>query len=505
MSDDIELTPSQQKAFDSLVSFVRPGNKDRVFVLKGYAGTGKTTLMRFLVKELHKRKQTVMLLTPTGRAAKVLSDLSHQRADTIHHILYDFAGMNRNVTDKELEEYKNHIEASGQIFLVFDSKTIDASASDKDTIYIIDEASMISDTVQKDVTQAQFGDGRLLTALLHFDQRPNSKFIFIGDPCQLPPVNGTGSPALSPDYIKGTFKLKVAEAYLTDIVRQGSGNDIINAASDLRSSCDKAPVNDSCYGSNTVFGSVRFKGYNNIIINRLPPYNKYEKGALKRVQDAAGYGLVDQYVADVRRHGYNNSICLCGSNNQCSKLSSYVRQKLGYRRVVERDDLLMVIQNNSCGLVNGDMVQVIETADNAIWHASLSFRHAVVQEIASGAKYEVLLLEDTLASKTLGLDSTRQTSLYIDFVYRMKNKGIRQNSQQFNEQLKKDPFLNALRCMYGYAVTCHKAQGGEWNNVYLFPQRNIMINPVKASYQWMYTAVTRAKEKLFITDDFYIK
>ena len=181
---NIKLTISQENVLKQILDFVR-NSKDRVFILKGYAGTGKTTLMKFLIQELEKVKKDYRLLASTGRAAKVLANLSNRNGSTstIHSMVYSFNGLNKEYDEKE----EPVVDKDGQLFLVFEPSRLDESEV-PETIYIIDEASMVSDVITKNVTQAKFGEGRLLKELLDYDKRSGSKFIFVGDPCQLPPI-----------------------------------------------------------------------------------------------------------------------------------------------------------------------------------------------------------------------------------------------------------------------------------------------------------------------------
>lgn len=189
---NIKLTTSQENVLKQILEFVS-NPTERVFILKGYAGTGKTTLMRFLIQELEKVKKDYRLLASTGRAAKVLANLSNRNGSTstIHSMVYSFNGLSKEYDEKETPV----VDKDGQLFLVFEPSQLNETEV-PETIYIIDEASMISDVAAKNVTQAKFGEGRLLKELLDYDKRPESKFIFVGDPCQLPPIEEYYSPAL---------------------------------------------------------------------------------------------------------------------------------------------------------------------------------------------------------------------------------------------------------------------------------------------------------------------
>ena len=484
MSDTITLKPGQQKAFDQIRAFIQDP-KQRVFILKGYAGTGKTTLMRFLVQHLQQIKKPYELLAPTGRAAKVLSDLAidnrfddnAQAGRTIHSLIFRYNGFNREISD---EEIKNN-QATGQLSLVFDVVELDENT--KPTVYIVDEASMISDSPAQIITQAQFGSGQLLSELLNYDKRPESKYIFVGDPCQLPPVGDDLSPALS----EQSFTPPALSASLTEIMRQAEGNDLIRASKQIRSLIPSAPDNEQTYGNRKLWTKYPLRRCRNVQLH--PDIND----------------MVNHYVNNIKQNGYNNSIFVCQTNKQASQLSIQVRHMLGYQGDLPvKGDLLLVIQNNNLtGLVNGDMVEVTAISPRILKRAGLRFTQIRIKETFSDREFSLLILLDTLNSNTLNLNTEQQTALFIDFCKRMKEKGIspKKNKERFEELLRTDPYLNALRCTYGYAVTCHKAQGGEWSHVYLNPMRNIGLNPTKQKYRWMYTAVTRAKETLHLVDD----
>ena len=485
MSDtNITLKPSQQKAFDQIRAFIQDP-KQRVFILKGYAGTGKTTLMRFLVQHLQQIKKPYELLAPTGRAAKVLSDLAidnrfddnAQAGRTIHSLIFRYNGFNREISD---EEIKNN-QATGQLSLVFDVVELDENT--KPTVYIVDEASMISDSPAQIITQAQFGSGQLLSELLNYDKRPESKYIFVGDPCQLPPVGDDLSPALS----EQSFTPLALSASLTEIMRQAEGNDLIRASKQIRSLIPSAPDNEQTYGNRKLWTKYPLRRCHNVQLH--PDIND----------------MVNHYVNNIKQNGYNNSIFVCQTNKQASQLSIQVRHMLGYQGDLPvQGDLLLVIQNNNLtGLVNGDMVEVTSISTRILKRSGLRFTPIRVKETISDREFSLLILLDTLNSSTLNLNTDQQTALFIDFCKRMNEQGItpKKNKEKFKEHLRTDPYLNALRCTYGYAVTCHKAQGGEWSHVYLNPMRNIGLNPTKQKYRWMYTAVTRAKETLHLVDD----
>ena len=164
----------------------------------------------------------------------------------------------------------------------------------------------------------------------------------------------------------------------------------------------------------------------------------------------------------------------------------------------------MITQNNLIsGLMNGDLVRVIQIG-HRIQRANLTFLHIEVEELFTMKRYSQLLIEDIIYGQQINLSQSQQQELFMDFYYRMKNKKIKQSSPLFNENMLTDKYLNALRAVYGYVLTCHKAQGGEWKNVYLDIPRNMAFTPTAATYQWLYTAMTRASDTLHICNDFFI-
>lgn len=188
------------------------------------------------------------------------------------------------------------------------------------------------------------------------------------------------------------------------------------------------------------------------------------------------------------------------------ELTQIIRPALGFHSSrIEIGDLLLVTQNNYIsGLMNGDMVKVKEIGKR-IERACLTFVYVEVEELFTGKAYSQLMIEDIVYGSMINLTQTQQKELFIDFFIRMKEKGISQKSEAFKKAMLTDPYLNALRVVFGYVLTCHKAQGGEWEDVYLDIPRRISREPKAATYQWLYTAMTRARDTLHIVDDFYVQ
>lgn len=472
MNKTLHPTKDQSAALQKIWDFLDDDSK-RVFILKGYAGTGKTTMMRMFISRLNEEGRKFCLLASTGRAAKILSDISGQEAKTIHSHIYSFSGFNQDL-DK-LAESKT-TETVEPLFLQFGLKlfTEENSAS----VYIVDEASMISDKPEFGSVQAKFGSGNLVRDLLDYDKE--AKFIFVGDECQLPPVNGSFSPVLTKDYMEEQYGLGVSEAVLKEIVRQKKGNDIVVAASKVRDLYHNPPI--------VTWGKFPLRGFNNIEI--VP--NQAE--------------LLNKYVQAIKTGGYSSATLIAGSNKNCNSLAELLRPALGFHdNSLQVGELLLVTQNNLVsGLMNGDLVKVTQIGRRE-QRASLTFLSLEVENVLNGKRISQLLIEDILySSSQINISQDQQRELYVDYAIRMQSKGYKSSSPQFKNGMFEDPYLNALRAVYGYALTCHKSQGGEWKSVYVDIPRYYAREPKASTYQWLYTAMTRATDKLYVVDDFFV-
>ena len=472
--EEFQLTPNQLQVFNLLLDFIN-NNKASIFILCGYAGTGKTTMMKEVIHVLEQRKLAFSLLASTGRAAKILSNATNHSASTIHSLIYKFSDLNQDMNKLVTQREQEGIDKSGQLLLNFSLTPI--TYQEDSRYYIIDESSMISDVMDKNATQANFGSGKLLADLLEFDRK--GKFVFVGDICQLPPVLQSFSPALSDEYIKQTYGKSVIKVELKEIVRQSKDNDLILSSQKIRHLYMHPPV--------CTWGKFPLRGYKHI---HLYP---------------SQYTLLGAYIKKLQQNGYNKVTMITYSNKACTDLTHIIRPALGFSSSqITVGDLLLVTQNNLIsGLMNGDMVTIREIGIRKRL-AGLTFVYVTVQELFSGKIYSQLLIEDIVYGSTINLTQTQQKELFVDFFLRMKRKGISQKSEKFRTAMITDPYLNALRAVFGYVLTCHKAQGGEWDDVYLDIPRKISREPKAATYQWLYTAMTRARNDLHIVDDFYI-
>lgn len=488
MPEQITLTQDQQEAMDAIMSFVDAKDK-RVFILRGYAGTGKTTLVKEILSELRRRNRGYNLLASTGRAAKVLSDTVEKMtpadnegftspgATTIHSLIYTFDRITEDL-DLFSQQMAEPIGVHRDIKLKFSLKRILEYDSDP-IVYIVDESSMISDNSDASFSFAEYGnEGRLLQDLLNYDTK--GQFIFIGDNCQLPPINQGISPALSVEYFQNKFNIEGNEAELKNIVRQAAGNDITVSASKVKSKILDQNVNNLNL-------SFPLRGYQNIHV--IPNEDQ----------------MLDMYINDIRGRNYSKATFIVISNKKISALSNRIRPALGFRQnTLAVDDLLLVTQNNMVsGLMNGDLVRVVAIGRRER-RANLTFVQVQVESLANGYVYSQFLIEEILYSGVTNITQEQQTTLMIDFHIRAKGKGLKQGSKMYLDLMRSDSYLNALRCIYGYVLTCHKSQGGEWDKVYLQIPRALHYMDHKYAYQWVYTAMTRAKKELYVLKDYWL-
>lgn len=495
-SNHFELNKGQQYAYDQIMDFVKD-ETSQVFILRGYAGTGKTTLMKRIIQTFVEQSLNFKLLASTGRAAKILSDLTGYPASTVHGEIYSFDDLNVELEVLAKDREKDKEDRAQDLFLQFELKSHNYE-EEGPYVYIIDEASMISDNKVMTTSQARFGSGRLLADLFESDWK--GKFIFVGDQCQLPPINQEISPALSAGYIARTFQKNVKEAELTQIMRQQGGNDIPVAASKLR----------NLYLQPQPWQWAKF------------PLRGYAHIHLLNSQAE----LYSRYIDNVKRSGYESCTLICKTNRQCDNVTGFVRPALleGTSSELKVGDILLVTQNNLIsGLMNGDLVVVEEIGEACFsqeqsavnppkgfagaFHlrkGGLSFLYVTVRDLYRKKRYTQYLVEDVLYQNATNITPEQNRNLFIDFYYRMKDRNIHQKSKEFKQEMRQDPFLNALRCTWGYALTCHKSQGGEWDTVYLDLPRSIGKMEKPAVYQWMYTAMTRASKDLYLVYDFYV-
>ncbi|MFN4286614.1 MAG: ATP-dependent RecD-like DNA helicase [Lacibacter sp.] len=468
----VTLTAGQKQALQQITDFLQsPGSG--IFILKGYAGTGKTTLIKLLAQQLQQQQQQFALLAPTGRAAAVIRSKSGFDANTIHGELYTFHGVDGepdpDLTDPQPDDF-------GQMRLLFTMRLPEA-AEYEEKVYIIDEASMVSDEPAVDTSFAEFGSGHTLSDLLH--AAGTNKIIFVGDPCQLPPVGAAYSPALDAAYLRSRGKT-VQEFELKEIVRQAEGSAVLQLAHRIRRQTQQ----------------THFEKWIKIKARDIPAVA------------CTSYQAQLQYYLSKLQHGQpQDVIAICHSNKECLQINRQVRRHLlgSADAPLQEGDLLIITQNNyKVPLANGDFVLVRYVDPHIQMYCGLQFCNVTVEDLHTGQQHNALMCLNTLYSGSPNITHQQQRSLMIAFSKKMRAQQIKPRTIRYREELQNDPYLNSLRANYGYAVTCHKSQGGEWEQVFLFLNKGMYVMPGPMLTRWWYTAVTRAKNQLVLTDDWWL-
>lgn len=443
-----EPTECQKVFFDKISQFLSGYGDGDIFILNGYAGTGKTEAIGAVVRTLKEFNMKFKLMAPTGRAAKVLSGYTSHRTSTIHKQIYRQKSMDNGV---------------GQFSLDFNR--------DNDTVYIVDEASLIT----IDSSSSSFGSGNLLEDLISYIRNgSDNKLILIGDNAQLPPISLDRSPALDVPYMEGYGPVEWVS--MKSVVRQELESGILYNATLLR----KAIALEET-GS---FPKLQVKGYND-------------------VESINGGELIEALEDAVSRYGLEETIVLCRSNKRANRYNEGIRAKILSReeRLV-RGDRLMVVKNcyqfledvkEIDFIANGDIAELIKIG-NYEERYGLHFAQARLSfpdydDIEISAK----IILDTLDSESASLSSEQQRALY-EGVY-TDYEHIRTKKKR-NESVREDAYYNALQIKYSSAITCHKSQGGQWKCVFIdnaFWQDEISLDELK----WLYTAITRAVEKVY--------
>lgn len=461
------LTRQQQQVFDAIKEFM--DSDASVFILKGYAGTGKTTMVKVIAEYLAQSRD-VHLMAPTGRAARVLATKTNRPAVTIHKAIYEKACVvSKNVKDVAESEFK----------FVFPVRKNEHGGK---IVAIVDEASMVcSRKIEHELFE--FGTDNLMEDLLDF-VRPDfgGKVIFVGDPAQLPPVGENVSNALRAIYFEERG-LKVVEAELTEVLRQKGDSIILKNAMMIRDLLKNKKRN-----------CLVFEEKENDVETVSPDY------------------FLSKYLDYRKQSGKHDSVVICYSNRAASKYNSDIRASLyGSDMPLQVNDILLITQNNyRLGRMNGEFVPVLEvggrTQQSAPVYAqvgserkrisiTINFVQVVVPD-GNGNPMQCMLIEDLLTSDKASISIDENRALYINFCIR--NPHLKQGTQAFADALMSDVYYNAIRAKYGYAVTGHKCQGGEWGKVFVDYTDRTGLND--DSLRWAYTATTRAQKTLYVTN-----
>ncbi|MDG1933464.1 MAG: AAA family ATPase [Flavobacteriales bacterium] len=450
-----QATNEQNDIITDISEFITTIGNRSIYVLKGYAGTGKTTLVSSLVKSLPVVAKRHVLMAPTGRAAKVLAKYSKRAASTIHRKIYWIR------TNK-----------SGNTFITRKENT------HTNTIFFVDEASMISENNEK-----AFGNRSLLDDLIEYVYEGlDCKLILIGDTAQLPPVHLEVSPALNEEILERKSNKQIISRELTEVVRQKENSLILNNATLIR---EKIAKKDYTFPS--------------IITNN------------EVIRINTGEDLQDALESAYSNNGINNTSVICRSNKRANLYNQQIRAKIRWQEnEISSGDMLMVVRNNyfwldessKAGFIaNGDIIMVTKI-NETIERYGFRFARASVEMVdyPKEKNLDLLLLLDTLTSESPTISYDQYQKLYKEISKDYKGQ------KEINKKIKEDEFFNALQIKFAYAITCHKSQGGQWENIFVdlgyFTDQ--MLD--KAYLRWLYTAITRATKKLYLinfNDNFF--
>jgi len=442
-------TEGQQKLFLVFDSFIDKKKDNRLMILQGYAGTGKTSVMSALVKTLPLFNYKYLLLAPTGRAAKVLSSYTERSAFTIHKIIY------KQVADPK----------SGQL------KFKRVKNYNKETVFVVDEASMLSEG-------NSFGENGLLKDLLAFVfEHDSNKLLLIGDTAQLPPVGQTFSPGLNKQHVEDATGKKVLFVELNEVMRQNESSGILLNATNLR----------RVLGEDELNIRLRTNGLGDIF-----------QMSAERLADGLNYAYA--------KFGMHETIVICRSNRDAVQYNRHIRDQLLFRsEEIEAGDMLMIVRNNyfyvpddapSGFLANGDFVEITKVVSFEELYG-LRFATLMLQLINDQASepFEAKVILDTLHTNSPALSQEQNKELYGAV---LEDYTDITDKKELNEALRIDPYLNALQIKFAYAITCHKSQGGQWQAVFV-DQGYLTEELINTEFvRWLYTAITRATKELFL-------
>ena len=465
-------------------------NTESTFLLRGYAGTGKTFITKGLTEYFRSIGRNYILAAPTGKASKVIAKKTESPAFTIHKTIYSF---------KDVAEYRDHEIDGTETYKFYAELAVNEMSAD--TVFIVDEASMVAD-VHSEAEFFRFGSGYLLrdffkfVNLDHNDHR--KKVIFIGDDAQLPPVGMNFSPALDANYLYREHSVRSTSYELTEVVRQKTDSGIMRNSIKLREAL-----------LNGVFNQLT------VDLN-YPDVTKVEYS-----------DFMDRYLDSCDGIINGESIVIAHSNADVAAYNRRVREHFfpGCPEITAGDKVIAVNNSNAYGffISNGDfgLIQQVlgtteqrpitlkrkneDTGDVESIQVSLAFRDVRIgfkDQEGNPQYFESKILEGLLDSDQAALSSDENKALYLDFC--MRNNHLKRRSLEFKNTLMSDPYFNALRLKYGYAITCHKAQGSEWNKVFVKCKTNQSYLSA-AYFRWFYTAITRASQKLYLLDPPNIK
>lgn len=453
-------TDDQSDALKKIALYICDNNNDVIFLMTGYAGTGKTSVISSIVKTLDSLRMRSVLLAPTGRAAKVLASYSGRQAFTIH---------------KKIYRQKSSKDGLG-------SFSLDRNLH-KDTFFIVDEASMVSNSSGD---SSLFGSGRLLDDLIEYVYSGTEcKLIIVGDTAQLPPVGSVVSPALDPALL-GSYGFGLISCELKQVVRQSETSGVLMNATRVRLQVAE---------NNLVHPSIDCLNYKDTI----------------RI---TGEELIDEISSAYGTCGMEGTIIVVNSNKQANRYNQGIRNRIFFREEeITPGDMVMVVKNNysiidedeeGAGFIaNGDIAEVRKIRK---YEERYGFRFAdmVLKFPDYNLETEAKVMMDVLHLDTPALPSEKNKELYQNILADYLN--IKTRRKQF-EAVKNNPYFNALQIKFAYAVNCHKAQGGQWERVFI-DQGMFNRNEISIDYlRWFYTALTRSTDKVYLvnfSEDFFV-
>jgi len=452
-------TDDQSAALKKIASYICDNNNDVIFLMTGYAGTGKTSVISSIVKTLDLLRMRSVLLAPTGRAAKVLASYSGRLAFTIHKKIY------RQKSSKD----------------GFGSFSLDRNLL-KDTFFIVDEASMVSNSSGD---SSLFGSGRLLDDLIEFVYSgTDCKLIIVGDTAQLPPIGSIVSPALDEDAL-GAYGFGLISCELKQVVRQSETSGVLMNATRVRLQVAE---------SNLIHPSIDCINYKDTI----------------RI---GGDDLIDEISTAYGQCGMEGTIIVVNSNKQANRYNQGIRNRIFFREEeISSGDMVMVVKNNysiiaeddeGAGFIaNGDIAEVRKIRKYEEKYG-FHFADMMLKFPDYDLEIESKVLLDVLHLDTPALPSDKSKELFQSILTDYLN--IKTRRKQF-EAVKNNPYFNALQIKFAYAVTCHKAQGGQWERVFI-DQGMFNRNEITIDYlRWFYTALTRATDRVYLVnfaEDFF--
>ncbi len=445
-------TVKQDIFFQKIAEFITNYNNNELFVLKGYAGTGKTTVVSTIVNHLIDINKKYVLLAPTGRAAKVISNYSNKPAFTIHKKIY----------------FPKKGKSGGVNFTMQQNKH-------KNTIFIIDESSMISDVNSE---SKMYENGSLLDDLISYVYSGEScKMILIGDTAQLPPVHLDISPALNCDTLELNYNKEVKTIELDEVMRQEENSGILYNATQLREILKESFITNF---------EFKLKGFKDIV----------------RLTD--GYDIQDAINQAYSNYSIENTAFIVRSNKRANQYNQQIRTKiLDKENDLSVGDFLMVVKNNyfwlkdsdDAGFIaNGDIVEVLEIFGfNELYGFNFAKVKVRMIDYPNQKPLETIVILNTITSESPSLTYDESNLLYQEV---LKDYEGETKFKQF-QKVKENEFFNALQVKFSYAITCHKSQGGQWNTV--FVEQPYLPEGIDRDYiRWLYTAITRAKDKLYL-------